>query len=149
MINRILHSCSCIIEFIKLIRQSLTSYLFPPTCLINSIINEHSCKILYLNWNCDLQQDILLSQLSNFVTTYEVIQRVLLLQLSEFCCCYCPSKCLCTLNRCIQGLSGKFVDMACFHSFLYIFQISLTYYDSLTPEWIKYKAEIVLSHKYT
>ena len=34
----------------------------------------------------------------------------------------------------IRGLSGNFVDMACFHSFLYIFQTRLTYYDSVTPE---------------
>ena len=55
MINRILHSCSCIIEFIKLIgkkcqdaRQSLASYLFPPTHLINSIIHEHLCSVYSL-----------------------------------------------------------------------------------------------------
>ena len=41
MINRILHSCSCITEFIKLVGEN------PPTHLINSIIHEHSCKILY------------------------------------------------------------------------------------------------------
>ena len=55
MINKILHSCSCIIEFIKLNAKkeikcsaSLTFYLFSPTRLINSIKHEHSCKILYL-----------------------------------------------------------------------------------------------------
>ena len=55
MINRIYHSCSCIIEFIKLIAKkemkcsaSLAIYLFSSTPLINSINHEHSCKILYI-----------------------------------------------------------------------------------------------------
>ena len=54
MINRIEHSCSCIIEFIKLIQKelkcsaSLAFYLFSASRLMNSIQKEHSCKILYL-----------------------------------------------------------------------------------------------------
>ena len=54
MINIIQHSCSCIIEFIKLVAKeikcsaSLAFYLFTPTRLINSIKNEHSYKILYV-----------------------------------------------------------------------------------------------------
>ena len=48
----------------------------------------------------------------------------------------------------VRGLSGKFVDTACFHSFLYMFQTSLTYYNSVTPERIKYKANIVLCYIY-
>ena len=54
MINRIQQSCSCIIEFIKIVAKkeikcsaSLVFYLFFPTRLINSIKDEHSCKILY------------------------------------------------------------------------------------------------------
>ena len=39
----------------------------------------------------------------------------------------------------LQGLSGTFVDTACFHCFLYIFQTSFTYYNSVTQAWIKYK----------
>ena len=55
MINRILHSCSCIVEFIKCVvkeikcSSSIAFYLFSPACLINSTINEHSCKILYVS----------------------------------------------------------------------------------------------------
>ena len=55
--NRIYHSCLCIIEFIKThckkaikCSASLTFYLFSPTCLINSIIYEHSCKILCITY---------------------------------------------------------------------------------------------------
>ena len=51
----IYHSCSCIIEFIKIVAKkaikcsaSLTFYRFSPTRLINSIKHKHSCKILYL-----------------------------------------------------------------------------------------------------
>ena len=44
----------------------------------------------------------------------------------------------------IRGLSGKFVDTACFHWFLYDFQTSFTYNNSVTQEWIKYKTETVL-----
>ena len=44
-----LYSCSCIIEFIKLVgEKSLTFNLFSATCLIKSIKHEHSCKILYI-----------------------------------------------------------------------------------------------------
>ena len=46
----------------------------------------------------------------------------------------------------IRGLSGKFVDTACFHCFLCTFQTSLTYYNSVTQKWIKYKADTVLCH---
>ena len=41
-------------EFIKLVAKkikcsaSLAFYLFSPSCLINSIKHEHSCKILYV-----------------------------------------------------------------------------------------------------
>ena len=54
MINRILHSCSCIIEFIKLVAKRGKMLGKPrilslfPTRLINSIKHEHSCKILYV-----------------------------------------------------------------------------------------------------
>ena len=41
MINRILHSCAYIVAQPRIIS-------FPPTRLINSIIYEHSCKILYI-----------------------------------------------------------------------------------------------------
>ena len=53
MINRIQYSCSCIIEFIKLV-ASLAFYLFSPTRLINSIKHEHSCKILYIIWGLSI-----------------------------------------------------------------------------------------------
>ena len=36
------------IEFIKLIGKTNAFYLFYPTSLINSIIHEHTCKILNL-----------------------------------------------------------------------------------------------------
>ena len=56
MINKILHTCSCIIEFIKLdggkaiICSAKPRILsFPPTSLINLIIHEHSCKINYIH----------------------------------------------------------------------------------------------------
>ena len=56
MINRIYYSCSCIIEFIKLVAKkaikcsvSLTFYSFSSTCLCNSIKHEHSYKILYVS----------------------------------------------------------------------------------------------------
>ena len=55
MIDRILHSCFCIIEFIKLggekeikCSASLAFYLFSSTRLKNSLKREHSCKILYI-----------------------------------------------------------------------------------------------------
>ena len=54
MINRILHSCSCIIECIKLVAEEikcstrLLFYLFCSTRLINSIKHQHACQILYL-----------------------------------------------------------------------------------------------------
>ena len=57
---------------------------------------------------------------------------------------YCETNC-----RYKYGLFGKVVDTACFHSFLYNFQTSLIYYNSVTPEWIKYKADTVLCHIYT
>ena len=38
--------------------------------------------------------------------------------------------------------------MACFYYFHYIFQTCSTYYNSVTPEWIKYKAVTVLCHIY-
>ena len=41
MINRIYHTCSCMIEVIKLVAKK--------TRLINSIKHEHSCKICYVN----------------------------------------------------------------------------------------------------
>ena len=53
MINRILYSCSCIIEFIKLLGKTdkmlgIASHLifFPNS--FNKFNNEHSCKSLYL-----------------------------------------------------------------------------------------------------
>ena len=53
MINRILHSCSCIIEFINLVGENckmlVKALSFTPTRLMNSIIREHSCKILYFH----------------------------------------------------------------------------------------------------
>ena len=54
MINRILHSCSCNSECIKLVGEidrmlGTASHLnFFPTRIINSIIHKHTCKILYL-----------------------------------------------------------------------------------------------------
>ena len=44
---------------------------------------------------------------------------------------YCETNCR---YKYIRGLFGKVVDTACFHSFLYIFQTSLIYYNSVTPE---------------
>ena len=57
LINRILHSCSSINEFNKLVAKKeincsaslLAFYLFNSTRLINSIKHEHSCKILCLS----------------------------------------------------------------------------------------------------
>ena len=53
--NRIQHSCFCIIKFIKLTLRkrkkcstSLAFYLVFQTRLINSIKHEHSCKIHYI-----------------------------------------------------------------------------------------------------
>ena len=48
----------------------------------------------------------------------------------------------------IRGLSGKFVDTACFNCFLCTFQTSMTYYNSVTQKWIKYKADTILCHIY-
>ena len=58
MIKIILESKICapvLLNLLKLVAKkeikcsaSLTFYLFSPTCLINSIKHEHSCKILYL-----------------------------------------------------------------------------------------------------
>ena len=69
MINRILHSCSCIIEFIKLvgekpIRCSAEPRIlsFPSTRLINSIVHEHSYKILYLVHEFPALRIIILTQ---------------------------------------------------------------------------------------
>ena len=57
MENRIYHSCSCIIEFMKLVAKkeikceaSLAFYLLSSTRLVNSIKHEHSCKILYIHY---------------------------------------------------------------------------------------------------
>ena len=50
---------------------------------------------------------------------------------------------------CTLGLSGKFVDTACFHCFLYTFQTCFTYYNSVIQEWIKYNIGIVLCNIYT
>ena len=54
MININLHSCSCIIDFIKLVANrevkcsaNLPFYLYSSTCLINSIRHKHSYKILF------------------------------------------------------------------------------------------------------
>ena len=66
MINRISHSCSCIIEFIKLVAKkeikssaSLAFCLFSSTRLTNSIKHEHSCKLLYiLLWNRHLWNSV-------------------------------------------------------------------------------------------
>ena len=48
----ILHSCSCIIEFIKLVGNLLNSLGKIEKMLgkasFNTIIHEHSCKILYI-----------------------------------------------------------------------------------------------------
>ena len=49
----------------------------------------------------------------------------------------------------IRGLSGMFVDTACFHWLLCTFQTSLICYNSVTQKWIKYKADSVLCHIYT
>ena len=52
--NRIKHSCSCSIEFIRLVAKSDKMRDKPrilslsPTRLINSILHEHSCRILYI-----------------------------------------------------------------------------------------------------
>ena len=55
MINRILQPCSCISEFFKLIGRKSIRWSakrrilsFPSTRLINPIIHEHSCKIVYV-----------------------------------------------------------------------------------------------------
>ena len=55
MIKRILYSCSCISELIKLVAKkqekclaSLKLYLFSPTHLTNSMKHDHSFKILYI-----------------------------------------------------------------------------------------------------
>ena len=51
--KNMLHSCSCIIEFIYSLRkrdkmlEKPRIYLFSQTRLINSIKHEHSCKIFY------------------------------------------------------------------------------------------------------
>ena len=57
MINRILHSCSCIIEFIKLVGKPIRCLAQPPilsfstTRLINSIIHEQSVRSsMYIAW---------------------------------------------------------------------------------------------------
>ena len=53
MINRILHLCSCISKFIKLVGKvnkmlgTASHLIFSQNYLINSIIDEHSCKILF------------------------------------------------------------------------------------------------------
>ena len=39
-----------------------------------------------------------------------------------------------TIANIIRGLSGKFVDTACFHCFLCTFQTSLIYYNSVTQK---------------
>ena len=60
------------------------------------------------------------------------------------------TECLLTRSMLIKmyvgGLSGKFIDTACFHCFLYIFQTSFTYYNSVTQEWFKYKTGTVFCH---
>ena len=62
-IKRILHSCFCIIEFIKLVGENgwcsanPCILSFPPTCLIDSIIHEHLGKILYLMHNVITRSD--------------------------------------------------------------------------------------------
>ena len=49
IINRILQSCSCNIEFIKLVmgKNSAKPRIFSQNRSITSVIHEHSCKILY------------------------------------------------------------------------------------------------------
>ena len=49
VINRIEHSCSCVIEFMKLVAARLAFY----TCLINVIIHEDEYWIL-CRWDCQL-----------------------------------------------------------------------------------------------
>ena len=44
----------------------------------------------------------------------------------------------------VRGLSGKIVDTACFHCFLYIYQTSFKCYNSVIQKWIKYKTGTVL-----
>ena len=52
--NRILQECSCIIKFIKQVVEEIkceayrTFYLFFSISLINSIIQEHECSILFI-----------------------------------------------------------------------------------------------------
>ena len=54
MINRILHSWSVNMKFMKLVkfryfvRRRLAKYRNYTTRFINFILNDHSCKILYL-----------------------------------------------------------------------------------------------------
>ena len=52
-VNRIYHSCSCIIEFIQIVAKkvikcltSLAFYLFSPTCLINEPVHEISNNVV-------------------------------------------------------------------------------------------------------
>ena len=48
-------------------------YLFPPTCLINSIKHEHSCKILYLSaiWIHCMDESVGLYQLSKYLADFD------------------------------------------------------------------------------
>ena len=54
---RILHECSCSIEFIKQVKEEIkykacrAFYLFFSTSLINSIMLEHKCYRFYLSYD--------------------------------------------------------------------------------------------------
>ena len=121
MINRILHSCPCIIEFIKLVAReikcsvSLAFYLFSSTRLLNLIKHEHSCEIIYLKGTKHETFAILCSFLILHIWNFDSYKRVYWLNY------ICSSK----LN-CLPSKPNQNRPLPAFSMMIYVVFVSTT-----------------------